>query len=57
MGIDGVPVSGLFFERLISLNITDREGIQSDTLELVFKGVSPHFASPRRGAVASVFHT
>ena len=27
--IDGVPVSGLFFERLISLNITDREGMRS----------------------------
>lgn len=55
--IDGVPVSGLFFERLINLNITDREGIQSDTLELVFNDAAPHFASPRRGAVASVFHT
>jgi phage protein D len=52
--IDGVPVSGLFFERLISLNITDREGIQSDALELVFNDAAPHFASPRRGAVASV---
>lgn len=52
--IDGVPVSGLFFERLVSLNITDREGIQTDTLELVFNDAAPHFASPRRGAVASV---
>lgn len=52
--IDGVPVSGLFFERLVSLNITDREGIRSDTLELVFNDAAPHFASPRRGAVASV---
>ncbi|MEP4950065.1 MAG: contractile injection system protein, VgrG/Pvc8 family [Paracoccaceae bacterium] len=52
--IDGVPVSGLFFERLVSLNITDREGIRSDTLELVFNDGAPHFASPRRGAVASV---
>lgn len=52
--IDGVPVSGLFFERLVSLNITDREGIRSDTLELVFGDGAPHFSSPRRGAVASV---
>lgn len=52
--IDGVPVSGVFFERLVSLNITDREGIQSDTLEFVFNDAPPHFASPRRGAVASV---
>lgn len=52
--IDGVPVSGLFFERLISLTITDREGIRSDTLDLVFNDGAPHFASPRRGAVANV---
>ncbi len=52
--IDGVPVSGLFFERLVSLNITDREGIRSDTLEMTFNDVAPHFASPRRGAIASV---
>ncbi|KPU83674.1 late control protein D [Marinosulfonomonas sp. PRT-SC04] len=52
--IDGVPVSGLFFERLVSLHITDREGIRSDTLELVFNDAAPHFSSPRRGAVASV---
>ncbi|WP_407496926.1 phage late control D family protein [Pseudooceanicola sp. MF1-13] len=52
--IDGVPVSGLFFERLVSLTITDREGIRSDTLEMTFSDAAPHFASPRRGAVASV---
>lgn len=52
--IDGVPVSGLFFERLISLSIIDREGIRSDALEMVFNDGAPHFASPRRGAVASV---
>lgn len=52
--IDGVPVSGLFFARLVSLTVTDREGIQSDTLEMVFNDAKPHFASPRRGAVANV---
>lgn len=52
--IDGVPVSGLFFERLVSLNITDREGIRSDALEMTFNDAAPHFASPRRGAVARV---
>jgi phage protein D len=50
--IDGIPVSGVFFDRLVSLNIVDREGIQVDTLELVFNDAAPHFASPRRGAVA-----
>lgn len=52
--VDGVPVSGLFFERLVSLTITDREGIQSDTLQMVFNDAAPHFANPRRGAVAKV---
>ncbi|WP_052245196.1 phage late control D family protein [Halocynthiibacter namhaensis] len=52
--IDGVPVSGLFFKRLISLEIIDREGIRSDTLRLVFNDAAPHFDSPRRGAVANV---
>ncbi len=52
--VDGVPVSGLFFEHLVSLSITDREGIRSDSLELVFSDASPHFASPRRGAVVNV---
>ncbi|MBT2130134.1 phage late control D family protein [Aliiroseovarius lamellibrachiae] len=52
--IDGVPVSGLFFKRLVKLSVTDREGIQSDALEMTFNDDEPHFASPRRGAVASV---
>jgi phage protein D len=52
--IDGIPVSGVFFDRLVSLNIVDREGIHADTLELVFNDAAPHFASPRRGAVARV---
>lgn len=52
--VDGVPVSGIFFERLVSLNIIDREGIQSDSLKLVFSDAAPHFASPRRGAIVNV---
>lgn len=52
--VDGVPVSGAFFDRLVSLTITDREGIRSDTLDLVFNDAPPHFQSPRRGAVVMV---
>jgi phage protein D len=54
VSVDGVPVTGLFFQRLVSLTITDREGIRSDTLEIVFSDDAPHFTSPRRGAVVSV---
>ncbi|NIZ11100.1 phage late control D family protein [Pseudooceanicola sp. HF7] len=52
--VDGKPVSGLFFERLISLAVTDREGVQSDAVEFTFNDAAPHFESPRRGAVVSV---
>lgn len=52
--VDGVPVSGVFFERLVSLNVIDREGIRSDALEMVFSDDAPRFASPRRGAIVQV---
>lgn len=52
--VDDLPVAGLFFERLISLTVTDREGVQSDTIDLSFSDAPPHFASPRRGAVILV---
>jgi len=52
--VDGVPVSGVFFDRLIELSISDREGVQADTLEMSFDDSPPHFASPRRGAVVRV---
>ena len=52
--VDGKPVSGLFFDRLISVTVTDREGIRADTVELTFNDGAPHFAPPRRGAVVSV---
>ena len=54
VSVDGVPVSGAFSNRLVSLTITDREGIRSDTLELVFDDAPPHIQSPRRGAVVNV---
>ncbi|WP_233499450.1 phage late control D family protein [Pararhodobacter sp. CCB-MM2] len=50
VSVDGVPASGPFFSRLIDLTITDREGIRSDTLEIVLNDPPPHVQSPRRGA-------
>ena len=52
--VDGTPVSGAFFDNLVSLTITDREGVRSDTLQLVFNDAPPHFQSPRRGASVDV---
>ena len=52
--VDGKPVTGDFFDRLVSLTVTDREGIRSDTLDLTFSDAPPHFQSPRRGAIVAV---
>lgn len=52
--VDGTPVAGAFFTTLISLAISDREGLASDSMELVFADAPPHFQSPRRGAVVRI---
>lgn len=54
VSVDGVPLSGAVFNRLVSLTITDREGLRSDALDMTFEDPAPHFASPRRGAVVTV---
>lgn len=48
--VDGVPVAGLFLNRLVDLTILDRGGVRSDTIEITFDDSPPHFQSPRRGA-------
>ncbi|MBB5515753.1 hypothetical protein FHS89_001773 [Rubricella aquisinus] len=52
--VDGTPITGPILSRLVSLTITDREGIQSDTVEMTFADGPPFVAAPRRGAVMSV---
>lgn len=52
--VDGAPVSGGFFSALVSLTVTDREGIRTDRLDLTFSDPPPHFQSPRRGAAVDV---
>lgn len=54
VSVDGAPVRSLFYSRLVTLSITDREGIQSDTLEVKLDDAFPHFDAPRRGAIATV---
>lgn len=49
--VDGKPVSGLFLERLISVTITDKEGTQSDTIDLELDAGPPYFAIPREKAI------
>ncbi|TPK15154.1 phage late control D family protein [Mesorhizobium sp. B2-5-9] len=53
--IDGQPVAGAFYERLISLSVTDKEGISSDAFQAELNDGSPDFlALPRTGAIADV---
>jgi phage protein D len=50
--IDGRPASNLFWQRLISVTVTDKEGSSSDTIDLSLNaGMPPDLAIPRRGAI------
>ena len=50
--VDGEPVAGAFYERLISLSVVDKEGVASDTFEATLNDGPPNFlALPRKGAI------
>ncbi|WP_459455431.1 phage late control D family protein [Rhizobium sp. No.120] len=53
--VDGVPMAGHFYERLISVTVTDEEGLKSDTVDIELNDGPPNFlALPRKGAIISV---
>jgi uncharacterized protein len=53
--VDGQPVAGAFYERLISLSVTDKEGVSSDSFQADLNDGPPAFlALPRTGAVVDV---
>ncbi|NTI86047.1 phage late control D family protein [Agrobacterium rhizogenes] len=53
--VDGAPVAGQFYERLISVTVTDEEGLKSDTVDIELNDGPPNFlALPRKGAIISV---
>ncbi|MBS0259322.1 MAG: phage late control D family protein [Proteobacteria bacterium] len=55
VSIDGVPVAGHFYERLLSLTVTDEEGMKSDMVDIELNDGPPNFlAIPRKGAIISV---
>ncbi|WP_367354127.1 phage late control D family protein [Agrobacterium pusense] len=55
VSIDGVPVAGHFYERLLSLTVTDEEGMKSDTVDIELNDGPPNFlAIPRKGGIISV---
>ncbi|MGY5801843.1 phage late control D family protein [Rhizobium sp. LEGMi12c] len=53
--VDGVPMAGAFYDRLISVTVTDEEGLKSDTVDIELNDGPPNFlALPRKGAIISV---
>lgn len=54
VSVDGKSIVGAAWERLIRLEVTDREGIRSDGVTIEFDDSFPRFVSPRRGAVLTV---
>lgn len=53
--IDGNPVAGAFYERLVSITVTDKEEAGADTVEMELNDGPPQFlAIPRKGAIIDV---
>lgn len=53
--VDGEPVAGAFYERLISVTVTDEEGQKSDGFDMELKDGPPDFlAIPRKGAIVTI---
>lgn len=55
MSVDGVPVAGAFFERLVSLTVVDQAGVKSDTFSAdLADGPPDYLALPRKGALVEI---
>lgn len=53
--VDGTPVASAFYERLISVSVTDKEGLASDTFQMDLNDGPPSFlAIPRKGAIVDI---
>lgn len=53
--VDGNPVAGGFYERLVSISVTDKEGLASDTFQMELNDGPPQFlALPRKGAIVDI---
>src|SRR5690606_24956089 len=53
--VDGQPVAGAFYERLVSLTVTDKEGVSSDTFSAELNDGPPDFLRlPRTGAIVDI---
>lgn len=53
--VDGVPMAGHFYDRLISLTVTDEEGLKSDKVDIELDDGPDNFlAIPRKGSMITV---
>lgn len=55
--VDGTPVAGAFYERLLNVSVTDKEGIESDTFQMELNDgpESGGFIKiPRTGAIVDI---
>jgi len=53
--IDGTPVAGGFYERLVSVTVTDKDGGEADTFDMELNDGPPQFlAIPRKGAIVDI---
>lgn len=52
--VDGTPVTGAFWSRLVSVSITDQEGERSDSIQLELNDSDPFIEIPRKGAIIRV---
>jgi len=53
--VDGQAVAGAFYERLVSLSVTDKEGISSDLCSVELNDGPPNFlALPKTGAIIDI---
>jgi phage protein D len=53
--IDGAPVAGVFYERLVSVTVNDREGTRSDSVQMTLEAGPPFLAIPRKKAIIRVW--
>ena len=52
--VDGIPMSGFFYERLMSITVQDGEGLESDSVKLELEDGDYGIALPRTGALIAV---
>lgn len=53
--VNGLPVAGLFWEKLVRITVTDNEGGKADTVDLQLEDGPPFLSIPRKGDIIAVW--